>query len=145
MQDECRLPQGECFSVNASRYKFKNMWYHNKDYWNEYLTFWAGGAGKSKDFQDDVIYCTMMWVTQNEVQNCLSKKMPVTKKRVNLLMISMIIILCIIFLLLCGGYFWFHQGSSSSDGRDSDFFERINFFSIRERDESYELHEYWTC
>jgi len=98
MQSEYRLPAGECFSVDAARSEFQKMWYNNTQDWMDYLTYWAGGAGMLKNYYNNVIFCSMMWVTQNEFQQCISRQLPGTKKQKKTYLIILFIILCLVCL-----------------------------------------------
>lgn len=103
MQSEYRLPAGECFSVAAARLEFQNIWYNNTENWTEYMTYWAGGMGELS-FENNIIYCSMMWVTQSEFNSCLIRLVVTKKKSLRWYIILVIVIACAISFPL---FIWF--------------------------------------
>jgi len=57
-----------------------------------------------KNYYNNVIFCSMMWVTQNEFQQCISRQLPGTKKHMNTYLIVLFIILCVVCLPI--GIWW---------------------------------------
>lgn len=96
-----------------------------------------------KDYYDDSIYCSLMWVTLNEVQECLSRYISGKKTRLSwkLVIIIIIVCVCIIFLLLlCVGVF---LDFSRSEGACNQFLRRLHMSSVRTVDDrSYELADF---
>jgi len=59
-----------------------------------------------KNYYNNVIFCSMMWVTQNEFQQCISRQLPSTKKHMKTYLIVLFIILCVVCLPI--GIWWLY-------------------------------------
>jgi len=122
MQNEYRLPGNECFSVDFARSEFQYMWYNNTKDWTNYLTFWAAGAGK-QEYEDNTIYCSMMWVTKGEFDQCITRQLMVTNKGMRSYIIFSIIIACSVFFVL---FIWLFYKICWGDGAKDLLKEPLN-------------------
>jgi len=121
MQNEYRLPGNECFSVDFARSKFQYMWYNNTEDWTKYLTFWAAGAGK-QDYDDNTIYCSMMWVTKSEFDQCITRQLMLTEMG-----LRWYIILSIVACSVCCTLFiWMFYKICSGNGSNDPLNEPLN-------------------